>query len=191
MTTDRQRPQRGCPMKDAAERPTTEPGGGMANRKLPWMSTQGNQTSSVGAFSKFGPRGTARRAADPTAAGGGPCPNSASCRRPPLPSPTQTQRRAVGRPGGGQEGRRGEAWAGGSGDSGGRNGGNRGVCDTTSHATSPLLSWVNPVGQEEDAGRGQSSGGDTSGQCRGPQAVTGTTHGMMLATWAYLVLFGE
>lgn len=33
----------------------------MENRKLPWMSTEGKQTSSVWAFSEFGRCGAARR----------------------------------------------------------------------------------------------------------------------------------
>lgn len=114
MMTDRWRPQRGCPMKDmagqeqASHHQDHKPWGGRRgteNRNLPWMSTRGNQTFSVGAFSGFGPHSTARRRAGPAATGGGPCPNSASGRQLTLPSPGQEGRqRAAGAAEGGMVG---------------------------------------------------------------------------------------
>lgn len=70
MTTHSRRPQRGCPVQDVAgqgqashhrDHKSSEDRRGTENRKLPRMSTEGKQTSSVWAFSEFGRGGAARR----------------------------------------------------------------------------------------------------------------------------------
>lgn len=71
----------------------------MENRKLPWMSTEGKQTSSVWAFSEFGRGGAARRSwaasnLDLTQAAAAAFPDT-------NPAPGSGQPRRQGRRGGG------------------------------------------------------------------------------------------
>lgn len=157
MTTDRQRPQRGCPTKDTAERPTTETTSlGAAwqtescrgcqpreTKHLPWgLSPSLDPVAQQGGWQTPQPQEVDHVQTQPHAGGHRCLPQH-------KPSARQWAGLAAGRRGGG--GRCGWEEVG---NSRGRNGGNRGVCDTTSHAASPLLSWVSPAGQEEDAGRG-------------------------------------